>query len=319
MESLSQYLILYYVILCYNNVKNVIKGEKMEKVALVLEGGGMRGVYSSGVLDFFMEKGLYFSYVIGTSAGACNAISYISRQKGRSKRATIDLIDDPRYISFRNLIKYGYLLHMDLLFDEIPNKLVPFDYDAFYKAQEECVITTTNCETGKAEYFYKKDCKDLMLVLRASSSIPFISPIVYINQKPYLDGGISDSIPVKKALEDGYEKVVVILTRPRGYRKKPFRFGALAKRFYQKYPNLVEAIEKRYVIYNETLDFIDKFEKEGKVFVMSPSRPMDISRIEKDKEKLTQLYQLGIEDAKHSLNDLCKWLNEISIISVGDV
>ncbi|MEZ0536696.1 patatin family protein [Caldicellulosiruptoraceae bacterium PP1] len=282
----------------------------MDKIALVLEGGGMRGVYTSGVLDYFMDINLYFPYVVGTSAGACNAVSYISRQKERSKKATIDSLDDPRYINIRNFFKYGYLLHMDLLFDEIPNKLIPFDYKTFFDAKEECVITATNCNTGKAEYFYKKDCKDLMLVLRASSSLPFISPVVLIDGKPYLDGGITDSIPIQKAIDDGFNKFVIILTRPHDYRKKPFRFERLARRFYPQYPNLVDSIIKRYIVYNNTLDLIDELEKQGKAFVIRPSKLIEVGRLEKDKEKLTRLYNLGIEDAKNIYNNLFEWLQK---------
>lgn len=279
----------------------------MRKVGLVLEGGGMRGVYTSGVLDYFMERNLYFPYVTGVSAGACNAISYISKQKGRSKKATIGSMDDPRYINYRNLIRHGYLLHMDLVFDEIPNKLIPFDYDVFFQSEQECVIGATDCRTGRPVYFQKKDCKDLMQICRASSSLPFISPIVEIDGIPLLDGGIVDAIPIKKSIQDGNEKNVIVLTRNKGYRKKPARLKWLLKRVYPEYPKLQEAVLNRYRMYNETLDFIERLEKAGEVFIIRPSRQIKIGRMEKDTQKLIELYQLGYEDAKTMWEALQKW------------
>jgi predicted patatin/cPLA2 family phospholipase len=286
-----------------------VRGEFMEKVGLVLEGGGMRGVYTSAVLEYFMEKKLYFPYVIGVSAGACNALSYISRQKGRNKKATIGSVSDPRYINYKNLITHGYLMHMDLIFDEIPNRLIPFNYDAFFKSEQQCVIGTTSCKTGEPVYFYKENIKDLMKICRASSSLPFISPIVEVDGEPYLDGALTDSIPIKKSIEDGNDKNVVVLTRNKGYRKEPSRVKWLAKRFYPKYPKLQEVIIKRYMMYNDTLDYIDELEKKNKVFVIRPSDLLDIGRAEKNVEKLTELYNLGYKDIKDKYNALMKWVN----------
>lgn len=282
----------------------------MKKIGLVLEGGGMRGVYTSGVLDFFMENNLYFPYTIGVSAGAGNAVSYISRQIGRSKKATVDSIDDPNYISYRNLIRHGYLFHMDLIFDEMPNKLIPFDYETFYNSQEECIIVASNCETGRPVYFTKKDCKDIMMVCRASSSLPLVSNIVEIDGMPLMDGGVTDSIPIRKSIDDGNELNVLILTRDKEYRKKPTRGKWLFEKAYEKYPKFQEAILNRYKSYNKTLDYIDKLEKENKVFVIRPSEPVKIKRIEKDTEKLTELYNAGYEDAKIIFPKLLEWISD---------
>ena len=285
-----------------------MRGDFMCKVGLVLEGGGMRGVYTTGVLDYFMEQNLYVPYVVGVSAGACNALSYVSKQIGRSKKSTIGSIDDPRYINYKNLFQHGYLLHMDLIFDEIPNQTIPFDYDAFYNSEMECVIGTTNCRTGKPMYFHKKDCKDLMMVCRASSSLPFFSPIVDIDDEPLLDGGIADSIPIKKSIQDGNEKHIVVLTRNKGYRKNPTRMRRLIKKVYPQFPNLQEAIINRYQVYNETIDLVEQLENENKVFVIRPTQPVKIGRVEKNVEKLTEFYNCGYEDAKFDFKNLKEWI-----------
>lgn len=282
----------------------------MSSIGLVLEGGGMRGVYTSGVLDYFMEQDFYVPYVIGVSAGACNGVSYVSRQPGRTRKATIGYIDDPRYINYKNLIKYGYLLNMDLIFDEFPNKLVPFDYNTFFNSEQECVIGATSCNTGMPEYFSKKksmDINNIMDICRASSSMPFVAPIVKIENEPFLDGGITDSIPIRKSIEDGNERNIIVLTRNKDYRKKPSSLRFLVKKMYAKYPKLQEAIFNRYKIYNETLDYIEKLEKEDRVFVIRPTEPFTVGRAEKNVEKLTGLYDMGYKDAENSMTALKEW------------
>jgi predicted patatin/cPLA2 family phospholipase len=279
----------------------------VEKIGLVLEGGGMRGVYTSGVLDYLMEKDFYLPYIIGVSAGACNGVAYVSKQIGRSKESSIGYIDDPMLINYKNLIDKGYLINMDLLFDEMPNKLIPFDYDAFYKSNQEFIVVTTNCRTGKPVYFRKEDCRDIMMVCRASSSLPFIAPIIEIDGEPMLDGGITDSIPVRKSIEDGNNKNVLVLTRPAGYRKKPSKIKQLVKIKYEEYPHLQEAMINRYKMYNDTLDYIDELEENGDVFVIRPSRLIKIKRMEKGCQKLIELYNLGYEDAKALYNKMLKW------------
>ena len=282
----------------------------MIEAGLVVEGGGMRGVYTAGVLDYFMEKNLYFDDCYGVSAGACHISSYVSKQIGRSIKVTLDYINDKRYCSVNSLIKTGDMFGVEMLYDLIPNKLELYDYDTFNKFKGNFYSVVTNCKTGKAEYIKIKDMKKDIIAVRASSSLPLLSRIVEINGKEYLDGGITDSIPIKKSIKDGHKKNVVILTRDKTYRKSKPKFLSLLKFKYKKYPNLVKAIENRYKIYNETLDFLEEEKAQNKVFIIQPKLPVKISRIEKDKDKLKALYDQGYEDAKELYEDLMKFLEE---------
>lgn len=282
----------------------------MIEAGLVVEGGGMRGVYTAGVLDYFMEKNLYFDDCYGVSAGACHISSYVSKQIGRSIKVTLDYINDKRYCSVNSLIKTGDMFGVEMLYDLIPNKLELYDYDTFNKFKGNFYSVVTNCKTGKAEYIKIKDMKKDIIAVRASSSLPLLSRIVEINGKEYLDGGITDSIPIKKSIKDGHKKNVVILTRDKTYRKSKPKFLSFFKLKYKKYPNLVKAIENRYKIYNETLDFLEEEKAKNKVFIIQPKLPVKISRIEKDKDKLKALYDQGYEDAKELYEDLMKFLEE---------
>lgn len=282
----------------------------MIEAGLVVEGGGMRGVYTAGVLDYFMEKNLYFDDCYGVSAGACHISSYVSKQIGRSIKVTLDYINDKRYCSVNSLIKTGDMFGVEMLYDLIPNKLELYDYDTFNKFKGNFYSVVTNCKTGKAEYIKIKDMKKDIIAVRASSSLPLLSRIVEINGKEYLDGGITDSIPIKKSIKDGHKKNVVILTRDKTYRKSKPKFLSFFKLKYKKYPNLVKAIENRYKIYNETLDFLEEEKAKNKVFIIQPKLPVKISRIEKDKDKLKELYDQGYEDAKELYEDLMKFLEE---------
>ena len=282
----------------------------MIEAGLVVEGGGMRGVYTAGVLDYFMEKNLYFDDCYGVSAGACHISSYVSKQIGRSIKVTLDYINDKRYCSINSLIKTGDMFGVEMLYDLIPNKLELYDYDTFNKFKGNFYSVVTNCKTGKAEYMKIKDMKKDIIAVRASSSLPLLSRIVEINGKEYLDGGITDSIPIKKSIKDGHKKNVVILTRDKTYRKSKPKFLSFFKLKYKKYPNLVKAIENRYKMYNETLDFIEEEKAKNKVFIIQPKLPVKISRIEKDKDKLKALYDQGYEDAKEIYEDLMKFLEE---------
>lgn len=282
----------------------------MIEAGLVVEGGGMRGVYTAGVLDYFMEKNLYFDDCYGVSAGACHISSYVSKQIGRSIKVTLDYINDKRYCSINSLIKTGDMFGVEMLYDIIPNKLELYDYDTFNKFKGNFYSVVTNCTTGKAEYMKIKDMKKDIIAVRASSSLPLLSRIVEINGEEYLDGGITDSIPIKKSIEDNHRKNVVILTRDKTYRKKKSSFLPIFKLKYRKYPNLVNAIENRYKMYNNTLDFIEEKVKTGEVFVIQPKEPVNISRVEKDKTKLKELYDKGYNDAKECYEELIKFINE---------
>lgn len=267
------------------------------KTALVLEGGGMRGTYTTGVLDWMMDQGLVFDGCYGVSAGVCHACSFLSNQRNRACRVVVDYIDDKRYLNFRQWLKTGDGFGWDLIMDEIPNKLDPFDYEAFRNKKTKLFGVVTNCETGQPEYLEIKDLATQIDVITASSSLPMISNIVTINGKPYLDGGVSDSIPVEKALADGYEKVVVVLTRDGSYRKKPAKTFYL-KGKYKQYPKLIEALQNRYITYNKALDRIDALEREGKLLVIRPSRPLEVGRLERNREKLLSIYRIGYHDCE---------------------
>ncbi len=277
------------------------------KIGLVLEGGGMRGIYTIGVLDCLMDENFRADYVIGVSAGACNGSSYVSGQKGRAFRTNTEYIADSRYLSVKNYIKTKSLFGMDFLFDEIPNKLIPFDYDAFFNSSCEFVMGVTDVITGRARYFDKSHTEPKNTVLRASSSLPVFAPIVEYQGGKYLDGGVADSIPVKKALEDGCDKVIVVLTRERGYVKTPEKFRSVYKRMYKNYPQLVEALDHRHEQYNESLAFIDRLEQEGKAIVIAPNESLPVGRFEKDPDKLKAVWKIGYNDMKEKMQKLWKF------------
>jgi predicted patatin/cPLA2 family phospholipase len=249
-------------------------------------------------MEYFMEKDLYFNYIIGVSAGACNAVSYISRQKGRNEKVIINFVRNWRYMSLRSYLLTKSFFGMDFIFDEIPNKHVPFDFDTFNKSKCRFVVGTTDCKTGKPVYFAKEDIKDKFHVLRATASLPLVSPIVKYNGYELLDGGVSDSIPILKSIEDGNKKNIIVLTRNKGYRKSPQKLTGLIKLKYRKYPQLVETLLNRYSSYNETMDLIDKLEEEGKALIIRPSKKLAVDRMEKDTQKLKELLQNGYDDAK---------------------
>jgi predicted patatin/cPLA2 family phospholipase len=271
----------------------------------------MRGVYTAGVLEYFAERGVYFPYTIGVSAGACLAASYLSRQRGRNRIVNVNMANDPRYLSWSNLIRSGQLFGMDFIFDEIPNALVPFDYEAFNDSEEEFAVGTTDCETGEAIFYYKSDPEfDLLKVLRASSSLPFIAPIVEYGGRRLLDGGISDPIPLLKAEQDGYRRNVLVLTRNEEYRKSRNRFSWLARRAYKSYPEFVRIMLRRHETYNGTLASISEREQSGAAFVIRPQQPMAVGRMERDPAKLDALYLQGYEDAKKSMPSLLTWMEQ---------
>lgn len=263
--------------------------------ALVLEGGGLRGVFTCGVMDAFMERGIQFPLTVGVSAGACNGLSYMSGQKGRAKASNIDLMDKYHYIGLKYLLTQGCIMDFKLLFEEFPEKIIPYDYEAYFANPNRFVMVTTNCLTGKAEYLEeRKDPRRVMEIVRASSSLPFVTQITYVDSVPMLDGGICDSIPVEYVLAQGFKDITVILTRNRGYRKseKPNPFLRL---FYRKYPKLQDAIADRNREYNRTMDLIEHLEEEGKITVIRPLKPIEVDRMEKDTAKLRQLYNEGYE------------------------
>lgn len=277
--------------------------------ALILEGGGNRGVFTSGVLDCLMEHQIKFPYVAGVSAGACNAVDYVSWQPGRTKKCMILEDKENRYISLGQTIRNKSLFDMDMIFDRFPKEIFPFDFDTFFQSDIRCQLVVTDCLTGKARYMEeKKDAERLMRICRASSSIPAACPMVMLDGRPYLDGGVSDSIPLFHAMKLGYKKDVVVLTRNLGYRKtKPGKSAAFYSAAFKKYPNLTRSLLNRYKVYNRTLDLVEKWEREGHIFVIRPvSKP--ISRTEQSKEVLTAFYQEGYSLMEERLDELWTYL-----------
>ena len=274
----------------------------MNRVGLVLEGGGMRGVYTAGVLECFLDAGVHFPYVISVSAGACNAASYLSRQKGRNRTVTIDYVKHPRYLSVWNLFREKSLFGMKLLFDEMPNGLVPFDFDTFYRDPAAFWVVMTDAVTGEAVYKEKADTlerRNMMDYIRASSSLPFVSPPVKDGEQVLFDGGVSDPIPVSKSIADGNELQVVVLTKEEGYRKQPIkqRQKWFSERRYPQYPGLTEALVRRSEVYNESMELTEELGRQDKAIVIRPSARLDVGRMTKNQRKLTALYELGYQDA----------------------
>ena len=274
------------------------------KVGLVLEGGGMRGIYTVGVLDLLLNHNIQTEYVIGVSAGACHGASYVSNQQGRSYRINTDYIGDSRYLSFKNFLKTRSIFGMDFIFDDIPNKLNVFDYHHFLSSKCEFVTGVTDVQTGKPVYFGKNHLNNDATILRASSSIPIFAPIVEYKGGKYLDGGTSDPIPVRKALEDGCDQVIIVLTRDRSYIKPQESFRMIYKRVFKNYPEMIRLLDERHMIYNDTLEYIKVLEKEGRAIVVAPEKPIKISRFEKNLEVLEGLYNMGINDAEKLLPEI---------------
>lgn len=281
------------------------------KSGLILEGGGMRGVYTGGVLEKLLEEEIFVDYVIGVSAGACHAASYISRQNGRNREVTIGYVNHPEYISVKNLLVKRELFGMDLIFNEIPNSLVPFDYERFNNATEEFVVGATDCLTGEAVYFEKQNRpEDVLAIVRASSSLPLMSKPVEFAGKLLMDGSIADPLPIRKALSDGVTKPIIVLTREKGYRKKRSRFARILPAFVRQYPAIAKKMESRHLYYNETMDFIDQLEQEGLAMVIRPMNLYGIRGIERDQEKLEVLYQQGYQDATARFDELIDFLQK---------
>ncbi|MDE5823615.1 MAG: patatin family protein [Lachnospiraceae bacterium] len=282
---------------------------------LVLEGGGMKGMYTAGVLEYFMEKELYFKNCYGVSAGACHLCSYISKQKKRAYRVALDYLNDKNYCSVYSLMTTGDMFNADMCYNKIPNKLDPYDYKAAAKYEGNAYAVVTNIRTGKAEYMPMREMYKDTIAVRASASLPLISRNVKIGNEYYLDGGIADAVPIRKAIADGNVKNVVILTKEVGYIRKQTSpaMRNLIKLKYTKYPKIYELVSDRYARYNETLRFLDEEEKAGRAFVIRPQRPNDIGRVEKDRKKLEVLYELGYRDAKKRYDELMEFLQQESL------
>lgn len=275
-----------------------------DNTALVLEGGGMRGVFTCGVLDCFMDNGIRFPYTIGVSAGACNGLSFMSRQRGRAKFSNIDLLQKYDYIGIRHLWKKRNIMDFDLLFGEFPEHILPYDYETYFSTSDRFEVVTTNCLTGTANYFEEKVKKERVIdIVRASSSLPYVCPISYVDGIPMLDGGIVDSIPLMRAMQQEYTRYVVVLTRNRGYRKSA-KDVKVPRFIYKKYPRLRVALSRRCRLYNEQLEMVERLEDAGEIIVIRPLNPITVSRIEKDINKLTNFYEEGYRCAEEVLRKI---------------
>lgn len=267
----------------------------MGKKALVLEGGSLRCMFSAGVTDVMMNNGLPFDGVFGVSAGALTGVNFVSGQPGRTAKVNLDYVNDKRYLGIRSLLLHKSIFNFDFLFGEISKELIPFDWDAFENSPCEFTAVATNCVTGRPMYCEKSSCSDIYAAVRASASMPLLAPMVTVEGAPCLDGGVSVSIPYQKALDEGYDKIVVVTTREHGFRKPSVK-GAAARayaRHYRKYPELVRALLNVPRRYNRELEQLEALELQGRLLVVRPQKPITISRTEKDREKLQALYDEG--------------------------
>ena len=267
----------------------------LDNIGLVLEGGGMRGMFSAGVFEAFMQENIEFPYAAGVSAGACNVLSYFSKQPLRTRKIITDYVDDPRYCSIRNLLRDGSLFGFDFILKEIPQKLLPFDYDAFNASPCHLHVGATDCNTGDVVWFTKESMGNDFEPLRASCSLPFLAPIVHIDGHELMDGGLADPIPVEKAIADGYERNVIVLTRNPGYYNTENYPIWLLKLWYKKYPKLIEIIRNRAANYNRQMELAEELELEGKAVVIRPLEPLTIGRLDRKPQELLKLHDHGLE------------------------
>ena len=273
--------------------------------SLILEGGTLRPIFSAGVMDALLDNNITFPYCIGVSAGITNGVSYISKQKGRNLEVVTKYRNDNRYLSYRNFLRCKSIFGLDFVFDEIPNNLIPFDMDTYRKYPGKVLVGVTNAHTGKTEYLNGKDLDDKATMLRATCALPIFFPVIKLNGNEYYDGGICDPIPIKKAIEDGNDKHLIILTQPKGYKKELSKKNVLvAKLLNNKYPNLKDALLNRHDSYNETVRFCEELEKQGKALILRPE--FSLESFEKDVDKLKANYNHGYDLATKRINDIKK-------------
>ena len=278
------------------------------QAGLVLEGGGMKGVYTAGVLDFFLEKGIEFTKSYGVSAGACSLCSFLSRQRGRAYAVMTDYLRDKRYWGIGSLLRTGDFFNARMCYHRIPEELNPFDFETFEENPCKGYAVVTNIETGLAEYIRLRRMRQDIEAVRASASMPLVSRNVRFQGKWYLDGGLADPIPLAHSILDGNRKNVVVMTKEVGYRRQPAGHLGLIKARYRKYPKVYELMKERHIGYNQTLDYLAEQVKAGRAFLLQPLKMNTVSRIERDKEKLKALYREGYEGAKAQYKALLTYL-----------
>lgn len=276
---------------------------------ILLEGGAMRSIFTAGVLDFFLEQGLRIPNVLAISAGAYAGMNYVSEQKGRVVESNIRYLEKEKYIGLRTFFRTGFLFDMDLLFDRMPKQLHPFDFQRFFASESRFMTSTVNCNTGEAVYYDSfRDNDHFLKVCRAANSLPLLARIVEIDGEPMLDGGMADAIPIRQALLEGWKKIIVVLTREKGYYKKPGGpYVKAIQKVYAKYPAFIKMVEERYQRYNEALEIIDELERQNKAFVIRPSG-MRVSNRECNVPKLLAYYEHGQKKARECFTGLLKFL-----------
>ena len=294
----------------YKDLDRIPRGQSDDSVTqgcLVLEGGAWRGIYTEGVLDALLQENINMQTVIGVSAGAMNGHSYMAGQIGRTARVNLHYRHDPDYVGVGAFKENHGITGFSYLFDELANQ-EPLDMERFNDPRRRFIAVAASLETGEAVYFERGKCSDIQKAVQASATVPYISEPVMIDGKPYLDGGCAVKIPLDWALEEGFEKIVIIRTRERGFRKEPRAPLALQKRLYGNYPEFVADLQEEVPHYNLLLERIEQMQDDGRIFVISPSEPIRIKRFEGDMDKLGELYWLGYKDGKESLEGLKAYL-----------
>ena len=287
----------------------IIKGEKYKKmlpegIGLVLEGGGTRGFYTAGVLEAFMDEGIMFPYIVSVSAGSANAYSYVSGQRGRNRYIIEHFVADKRYVSLRNMFRYGSVFGYKFIFNTIPNKHVFFDYDMFEETDTRLLVGTLDCNTGESIWYEKKELGRDNKVLIASCSVPFVAPIVNVKGRELLDGGVANSIPIEKSIADGNRFHVVVLTRNKGFLKEPFPHKRLARVYFRKYPHVVDALFNWHENYNRQLKLCEELEANKKAIIIRPQVPLTVSRLTRDTRKLLALYDEGHQEGADAVKKI---------------
>ncbi|MDO4293700.1 MAG: patatin family protein [Eubacteriales bacterium] len=280
------------------------------QAGLVLEGGAMKGVYTAGVLDFFLDEGIDFAKAYGVSAGACCLCSYLSGQRGRAYAVMTDYLDDRNYWGLSSLVRTGDFFNAQMCYYDIPERLNPFDYEAFEKNPCRGYAVVTNIRTGLAEYLPMRDMRRDIEAVRASASMPLVSRNVEIGGQLYLDGGLADSIPLLHAVTDGCRKNVVVMTKEEGYRRLPARHLEVIRARYARYPKVYELMKNRHIEYNRTLDYMEEQVKNGRALVLRPRHAGGVGRVEKDREKLRAFYEEGYAEAAARRDELLAFLRD---------
>lgn len=282
----------------------------LSSTALILEGGGFRGLYTTGVLDYFMEQGLYLPQVYGISAGALNAIGYAAKQPGRNAQINFRFCNDKRYISAQNMLKYRCAFNMEFIFDTIPEQYLPFDYDTFFSSEVQVHVGATNLLTGRCDFFDKSQMDHRLFPVRASAALPLFSHIFYLNGTPYLDGGIACPIPLAKAMQDGSKKQLIIMTKLPNFERKPASNLPLIRRVYREYPHFIYAEETRHIVDCRQRNSCVLLSKTHQALILQPHKPIHISAMRADEAALRELYAMGYDDAKAAFPQILEFLAE---------